>query len=572
MRISSEVLFTALKKDIRRYMNPESLEFLIQGGDMWPDITPTQAACFSIYNSLTKKLVDVVEPDADSKALTKFLACNKQCQEWSLQLDSTRDEILFNGVKTAIDDFWHPNGLPLVSSFQAILDEGRLGKGSSIKSFGESFYSKLFSSRLSCSSSKLYAQYKHYISHFAEWSNAEIIRSQNHGEPYVIESNSLSFVPKNDTISRVICTEPTLNGFFQLGLAEILNARLKDRFSIDLEEQQERNRRLAWIGSMTNRYATRDLSSASDTIGRNMLKLILPPDFFRLLDTYRCSSMRLPDGSKQEAYMMSTMGNGFTFPLQTIIFTCCVISAFNFRGIKPLKWRDGSGNFGVNGDDIVVPREIVSDVDRILSILGFTVNPEKSFDEGPFRESCGGDYFEGSDIRGVYIKRLDTEQDLYSVINQLNLFSSKTGVRLRNLVRTLLSRVTRRYVPFVEDDSSGIKVPFFLVSDSRFNKDLQAVEYRKMVPVPRYIEFTKRGKVKGPRWKIGRLIYNPSGLLISFLQGSICSGRYAFRHEHVEYREELGVTSAWDVIPTAHPLSGWIEWGQFSTATYFNIC
>jgi hypothetical protein len=60
----------------------------------------------------------------------------------------------------------------------------------------------------------------------------------NLGEVDIVEGNRLDFVPKNDDISRSICVEPTLNMFFQLGFADILNSRLKEFAGIDLENQQ----------------------------------------------------------------------------------------------------------------------------------------------------------------------------------------------------------------------------------------------------------------------------------------------------------------------------------------------
>ncbi len=52
-----------------------------------------------------------------------------------------------------------------------------------------------------------------------------------------------------------------------------------------------------------------------------------------------------------------------------------------------------------------------------LQLCGFTVNSSKSFTDGPFRESCGHDYYKGIDIRPVYTKTMLTWRDVFRVHN-----------------------------------------------------------------------------------------------------------------------------------------------------------
>jgi hypothetical protein len=89
------------------------------------------------------------------------------------------------------------------------------------------------------------------------------------------------------------------------------------------------------------------------------------------------------------------MGNGFTFPLETLIFwalaACCV---------RP----EDVGKVSVYGDDIIVPTYAYALLTEVLVAAGFLVNSKKSFVDGPFRESCGRDYLSGIDIRPSYIK------------------------------------------------------------------------------------------------------------------------------------------------------------------------
>jgi hypothetical protein len=60
--------------------------------------------------------------------------------------------------------------------------------------------------------------------------------------------------------------------------------------------------------------------------------------------------------------------------------------------------------YTVYGDDIVCPTAWVKEVFTILDSLGFLVNKEKSFVDGPFRESCGKEYLHGVDVTPIYYR------------------------------------------------------------------------------------------------------------------------------------------------------------------------
>jgi len=586
MELTPEAIYSHLQADLVRSVGADSFEFISKGGDLWPDMSPREAAARSIWRSILKKFEGVVNPEADPAALAKFLECNDACKNWALQLNTSRDEALWGELKSSIYNFWYQGGYALVDHLDSCLDRGRSGPGAATKARGEDFYTKFFSSPLSCKNRFLYDTYKRYISHFPDWDKAESIRLESFGEPVIFAGSRLCFVPKEREISRTICVETSLGIFYQLGFGSILEDRLRSRWGIDLSDQQGRNRELARIGSQTGRFSTIDLSSASDTISRAMLKEVLPSDFFGWLECLRSTFVETPDGVRRELHMVSTMGNGFTFPLQTMLFASVVEASFRINGVNPVRSVHGeriyepgvkprpiygsSKNFGVNGDDIVVPDIIVRDVVRLLGFLGFRVNSTKTFVEGPFRESCGGDYFRGHPVRGVYLKRLRTQQDLSSAINQLNLFSARTGVYLRSLVGYLLSRVRRpNYVPFWENDDAGIKVPESFLEIRYKCEKTGSLVYRPYRPLGVKLRI-QDSKIKSPRG-VRQRIYNPEGLYISLLQGSIRSSTITVRQDRVKYKRELGVAPCWDVIPMAHPLSGWIDWGRWNTAVYFNM-
>jgi hypothetical protein len=246
----------------------------------------------------------------------------------------------------------------------------------------------------------------------------------------ITDYGKLATVPKNATTDRCIMVEPIINTFLQKGVGRWIRDRLRVN-GVDLRDQS-RNQYLARVGSQDGSYATLDLASASDTISRELVADLLPYPWWALLEDLRTPTI-LHDDRKVVLQKFSSMGNGFTFELESLIFFAvarCVCS---------------TGTVSVYGDDIIVPTEYAQDVVTHLSMCGFKVNSEKSFIDGPFRESCGGDYFEGSDIRPVYVKGLLSIRELYRLHN----FFYRRGEN--ELASVLIDYIPRKFRHFGPD-------------------------------------------------------------------------------------------------------------------------
>jgi len=222
--------------------------------------------------------------------------------------------------------------------------------------------------------------------------------------PVEITPAKLSFVPKNAKTYRSICTEPGLNTLVELGIGAWISRRLL-AFGIDIRDQSV-NQRRALEGSLTGDLATLDLSSASDTISREIVYELLPLDWAAFLDRSRSRHVLLPNGAVLNQEKFSSMGNGFTFPLETLIFW----------GLAAACCRSDS-EATVYGDDIVVPTAVYSLLSEVLVAAGFEVNFQKSYATGPFRESCGKDYFSGTPVRPYYPKGWVSAQSLFVLHN-----------------------------------------------------------------------------------------------------------------------------------------------------------
>lgn len=557
MKVSSGVLYQCVLDDIS--------DFLVGS----PEQTAKQFAAVALKESLLKKYLrnDSTSPQADQSALSLFLKVNEELPSSVMEAETLMDQHLIGELKSALDQFWFRSGTePLVTGLHDLFSAGRVGPGSSLGARFGDFYTKFFASRITTTSSLLYKSYRQSIESLPIWCDAENYRSSQLGEFDVCSHSNLLFVPKRNDISRTICVEPSLNMFYQLGFAKILEQRLRQVYSLDLSTQPNYNREMARIGSISGGFSTIDLSSASDSLSIGVLREILPRGFFSWLSSLRTPFTRLPDGRSVELRMISTMGNGFTFPLETIIFASVVAASYRVAGVPLIRNSDGShGNFAVFGDDIIVETRVSRIVLRLLKLLGFQVNAAKTFVEGPFRESCGHDWFNGQFVRGVYIKSLSTPQDRYVAINLLNDWSACTGIHLSSAVQYLLSTVKRILTCPLFSMEAGIHVPASLAKPRRDRNGSFKSHYYS--PRARRVEISGT-RFLGSAWK--KQLFNPCGLYVSFLAGYVRSQRISLRQRDVRYAMKHCIVPVWDSMQVTRS-NRRFSFARWETAVYLNI-
>lgn len=220
----------------------------------------------------------------------------------------------------------------------------------------------------------------------------------------VVPGNIFFTVPKNAETDRGACKEPDWNMFFQKGIGDYIRACLK-RVGCDLDDQTQ-NQRLAHLGSIDGSLATIDLSAASDSNSISLVERIVPAGLYRVLDDLRSPCTKLPDGSLYETNMFSSMGNGFTFELETLLFLSLARAITSLFRIP--------GKINVYGDDIIVPTAAVPMLLDLLGFCGHRPNISKTFYTGFFRESCGKHYYHGHDVTPVYVRRpLESDQTVW---------------------------------------------------------------------------------------------------------------------------------------------------------------
>lgn len=371
---------------------------------------------------------DVVSPDTRrAAALAKWLAAEERNQRTNqrLLLDEVdfgwcSSELLFERARKIIADVLGDINLFTLNggshSNGASTRVGRSPKGAVLKHSGQAHISS--------------SAVKHWVLDSAKGSR---IQSQ---ELAIQESSVFFTVPKATDIDRVACKEPEVNMFMQREVGRYFRGRLK-RVGIDLRDQT-RNQKLA-AEALKLGLATIDLSSASDTITITLVNKLLPTEWFLLLDDLRVKSTII-DGELHHLSMFSSMGNGFTFELETLIF---------YALVRAICWGSGvKGIVSVYGDDIICSSKIGPRLARVFAWLGFKVNSKKSNWSGPLRESCGKHYHNSWEVTPFYLRApIRRKTDVIRILNRLTQWSGEGWGVILHAPIILFHRRWARIIP-----------------------------------------------------------------------------------------------------------------------------
>lgn len=298
------------------------------------------------------------------------------------------DETLFPFISE-----WRKNVKALLGPIPQRID-GRHGKGST---FADSAARSTVPDKMS-SVPTITHHARDFLPFFWETAWGRCVES-DYTSPITVKGNRFASVPKDALKERGICIEPSLNVYWQLAIGTYLKERLLHRFKYSLYDAEGRHKELAREGSLSGKFATIDLSDASDRQCTALIQLLVDDDWFLLLNSLRSRFTRLDD-KWYSLEKFSSMGNGFTFELMTVLLTSLVQTLCGFRNLPARLGTDLS----VYGDDIICHPDVARDLLHILPFFGYRVNERKTFIDGPFRESCGGDYFLGVDVRPHFVK------------------------------------------------------------------------------------------------------------------------------------------------------------------------
>ena len=227
--------------------------------------------------------------------------------------------------------------------------------------------------------------------------------------------DKIDVVPKKARFGRTIGKNPSVNNFGQKGLDKVLRHLLRRCLRLDLSDQMP-NCALAYDGSLPGQadpYVTLDVKGASNSVLTQLIRSVTPPRWFKLMNALRSTHWTSPDGKLSQPYEMYVgMGNGYCFPLESLLFAAICIAAYKYTGSPP--------DYRVYGDDIIVRQSHALLVKEILTACGFQLNVQKSYVFGPFRESCGANWYGGEGVTPGYLKeRIRNTCDLHVIHNAL---------------------------------------------------------------------------------------------------------------------------------------------------------
>jgi len=409
--------------------------------------------------------------DRELVAFTKWCQAEMQCSDANDLIESFMDGRVIptrphvNRVIARAIQICHDTLGPLTSRTLAFIEQSmEFGPGATASVKGVVTRGRKFSNPRLTTSQRLLSFGLFCLPHL--W-------KQHVNEFTVQDYNELSFVPKNAKTHRAITIETDLNIFVQKGIGSVMKRKLLN-IGIDTKNQWLVNRNLvsrAWHDGL----CTIDLSSASDTISFNLVKLFIPNDWFELLCWAR-PEFSMYKGKKFPLQKFSGMGCGFTFELETLIFHSILLACKELR-----KSKQPVSTFG---DDMICGLDIMNDVIDTLSFLGLKVNGDKSYGKSSFHESCGADYFRHVSVRPFYLRygNFDHEEKLclYLYCNLLRRYASHRNGGYTCDGRFLpawlycFTRIKpddRLFVPNFEFEDSGIVGNLDEAVPSRYTRD-----------------------------------------------------------------------------------------------------
>ena len=215
-----------------------------------------------------------------------------------------------------------------------------------------------------------------------------ILKDNRHGYSEVWDLAQVN-VPKKFNIDRGINPNTLFGSLYSDIIGRNIEAALRKE-GLDIKKLQHKHGVYAEQASTHGRWATADMSDASHGFLSNLLNALLPRKWYRAVMFGVIRSVEV-DGRVSRLESIMTMGIGFTFPMQTLLFYCLLLA------IRDLS--QCMGKISVYGDDLVYPTKMHKYVVGIFKDLGFKLNLDKTFVHSHFRESCGSDYFKGEMVR-----------------------------------------------------------------------------------------------------------------------------------------------------------------------------
>jgi len=365
-----------------------------------------------------KILIDC-SPEREARAIREFIQCEQEVKE----LDDSRDYHSFDRLSTLLFG-------SMFSRVDSDIYEGNLlpkhGPGATADSLygNQKFHQVQWPMRL-----ERYFPFGEMV--LPNWSYWEQLEQVDFLEPGAEIPVKVVSVPKTMKTPRIIAIEPTAMQYAQQAVLRTFRERLKEDNLLDsfigLDDQTP-NQRMARQGSSKGDLATLDLSEASDRVSCETVSRLLSKHrhFHDAVMDCRSTRARLPGGEVISLSKFASMGSALCFPMEAAVFIVAIFVGIEQSLGHQLSRKDiksFQGRVRVFGDDILVPVEHVRSVISSLEAFGLKVNSNKSFWNGKFRESCGKEYYDGTDVSVVRVRRLipSSRRNVQEVVSTVSL-------------------------------------------------------------------------------------------------------------------------------------------------------
>jgi hypothetical protein len=215
-------------------------------------------------------------------------------------------------------------------------------------------------------------------------------------------------VPKDSRGPRLISCEPLEVQYIQQGLGKKLVAHLErhplTKGHVNFSDQGI-NRRLALEGSVDGRWATLDLSDASDRVSLALVtELFKESGLLPALLATRSQLTKLPTGDLVRMRKFAPMGSALCFPVEALCFWALAAACIHVYGQKTMS--QALANVYVYGDDIIVREGYEQYLLQHFHYFGLRFGQSKCCYTGLFRESCGCDAYGGQVVTPIKVKQL----------------------------------------------------------------------------------------------------------------------------------------------------------------------
>lgn len=351
--------------------------------------------------------------DTKKVALDKFAECENACRVTNNRFRFIHLDPLFKGSNEWLLHAFTRKIAGILGDYRVedFFDNGSWGPGASVSITGKDTsaerkfrYERQITRKLyTVVSPFLTTEYPNW---FADSRAVEAMEIRN--------SSKLLTVAKNCETDRPICVEPGFNTWFQKSVGTSIRNRLA-RNGFDLNSDI-RNQEMARKGSKDSSVCTVDFVSASDMISYRMVTETFPRDWLFVLEACRTASYTTSDdpGTHHMFEKFSSMGNGYTFELESIIFIAAAQAVTEFLDLDPTL-------ITVFGDDVTLDSRGFELFRSFTEFLGFKVGVDKSFTGlDPFRESCGAFYYDGVDVKPHFQKK--------DIANAKSIFGLANGI------------------------------------------------------------------------------------------------------------------------------------------------